>query len=188
MGWRDEGASQVVDLANRNPLLGSLGRDSRELQLRLLTELHSPYEVVCLDDTLPAGLVGGDHLLGRLQRDIYDDRIPAEQTHVHGDSTVAVHACHGRMRQVEVLREVVLGLLADDPALELRDIVVMCPDIEAYAPLLSATFGLAEEFATELGVDAGQESSEGELCPIRVSACGFGSLIVRCARPTPCLV
>lgn len=82
----------------------------------------------------------------------------------------------------------VLGLLADDPALELRDIVVMCPDIEAYAPLLSATFGLAEEFATELGVDAGQESSEGELCPIRVSACGFGSLIVRCARPTPCLV
>ena len=56
-----------------------------------------------------------------------------------------VHACHGRQRQVEVLREVLLGLLADDPTLELRDIIVMCPDIESYAPLVSAAFGLSAD-------------------------------------------
>ena len=32
-------------------------------------------------------------------------------------------------------------MLDDDPTLELRDIVVMCPDIESYAPLVSAVFG-----------------------------------------------
>ena len=38
-----------------------------------------------------------------------------------------------------------LGLLADDPTLEPRDVLVMCPDIEDYAPLISATFGLADD-------------------------------------------
>ena len=46
-------------------------------------------------------------------------------------------------RQVDVLREVLVGLLQDDPTLEPRDILVMCPDIETYAPLISAGFGLA---------------------------------------------
>ncbi|WP_336275959.1 hypothetical protein [Nocardioides sp. B-3] len=43
-----------------------------------------------------------------------------------------------------MLREVLVGLLADDPTLEPRDIPVMCPDIETYAPLISAGFGLAD--------------------------------------------
>ena len=41
-------------------------------------------------------------------------------------------------RQVDVLREVLLGLLEDDPTLEPRDMLVMCPDIETYAPLITA--------------------------------------------------
>ena len=49
-----------------------------------------------------------------------------------------VHACHGTARQVDVLREVLLGMLQADPTLEPRDILVMCPDIETYAPLISA--------------------------------------------------
>ena len=35
------------------------------------------------------------------------------------------------------------GCSQDDPTLEPRDILVMCPDIETYAPLVSAGFGLA---------------------------------------------
>ena len=60
------------------------------------------------------------------------------------DRSVQVHACHGATRQVDVLREVLVGLLQDDPTLEPRDILVMCPDIEAYAPLIQAGFGLAD--------------------------------------------
>ena len=35
--------------------------------------------------------------------------------YVAGDRSVQVHSCHGPARQVDVLREVLLGLLADDP-------------------------------------------------------------------------
>ena len=51
----------------------------------------------------------------------------------------------GRARQVEVLREVLVGLFAEDPTLEPRDVLVMCPDVEAVAPLVAATFGLAPD-------------------------------------------
>jgi exodeoxyribonuclease V gamma subunit len=44
-----------------------------------------------------------------------------------------------------VLREVILGRLAADPGLEPRDILVMCPDIETFAPLISASFGLGAD-------------------------------------------
>ena len=58
------------------------------------------------------------------------------------DTSVQVHATHGIPRQVEVLRDVLTGLLQDDPTLEPRDIVVMCPDVDAYAPAITAAFGL----------------------------------------------
>jgi exodeoxyribonuclease V gamma subunit len=90
-------------------------------------------------------------LLATLQRDIREDRAPAGDLMLRPDDrSVQVHACHGRQRQVEVLRELLLGLLEDDPTLEPRDVIVMCPDIEAYAPLISATFGLAADDADTL--------------------------------------
>ncbi|MDJ0114570.1 exodeoxyribonuclease V subunit gamma, partial [Rhodococcus erythropolis] len=52
-----------------------------------------------------------------------------------------VHACHGPARQVEVLRECLLRLFEDDPTLQPRDVLVMCPDVETYAPLVRAAFG-----------------------------------------------
>ena len=39
---------------------------------------------------------------------------------------------------------VLVGVLEDDPTLEPRDILVMCPDIETFAPLVAAGFGLGE--------------------------------------------
>jgi exodeoxyribonuclease V gamma subunit len=123
-----------------HPLLRSLARDARELQLCLQAQL-SP----TLDEYQPTEL-GTDSLLRVLQRDIRDDATPTRGHRLaSGDTSVQVHACHGRQRQVEVLREVLLGLLEDDPTLELRDIIVMCPDIEAYAPLISAAFGLSAD-------------------------------------------
>ncbi|HYF26271.1 MAG TPA: hypothetical protein VD931_11085, partial [Baekduia sp.] len=65
------------------------------------------------------------------------------------DDSVVIHSCHGRARQVEVLRDAILRALADDPTLEPRDVIVMCPDIETYAPLIHATFGAGEVFEDE---------------------------------------
>jgi exodeoxyribonuclease V gamma subunit len=118
-----------------HPLLASLGRDLRELQ-RLLPE----GDVVDGQDA-----AASTTLLAQLQADITANTLPAEpRTLDAGDRSISVHACHGPARQVEVLREALVGLLADDPTLEPRDILVMCPDIEAYAPLVSAAFGLGD--------------------------------------------
>ncbi len=117
-----------------HPLLSSLGRDVRELQVRLAAAVPD-----LVDHRHPCP-EPPPTLLGRLQRELRDDR-PPEIPFVPTDSSVQVHSCHGPDRQVEVLREVVLGLLEADPTLEPRDILVMCPDIETFAPLISAAFG-----------------------------------------------
>lgn len=57
------------------------------------------------------------------------------------DASLRVHACHTRLRELEVLKNAILRCLADNPDLQHRDIVVMAPDISAYAPYLAAVFG-----------------------------------------------
>ncbi|WP_430331801.1 exodeoxyribonuclease V subunit gamma [Rhodococcus sp. ACT016] len=120
--------TRALDVAH--PLLASLARDVRELQSRLgavdKVDVHHP------------GPARPTTLLGRLQSDVAADRVPTAWT---ADDTVEIHACHGPARQVEALRERLLRLFQDDPALEPRDVVVMCPDVETYAPLVRAAFG-----------------------------------------------
>ncbi len=95
----------------------------------------------------PAGRhPGGQRLLRVLQEDLRGDRrrsrrgARAAVELDPADTSVQVHACHGPVRQLEVLREVLLGLLEDDPGLEPRDIVVLTPDIATYAPLVPSAF------------------------------------------------
>ena len=120
-----------------NPLLASLSRDIRELQ-QLLPDAPTVHH-----ETGPRPAT----LLGRLQNDLAHDRAPdvTAGTAITTDRSVSVHACHGPARQVEVVREIVLGLLRDDPTLEPRDILIMCPDVESFAPLVAAAFGMADE-------------------------------------------
>ena len=120
-----------------HPLLATLGRDLRELQRSLPAEPAT--------DEFLAGRENPDTLLGRLQSDISANGVrPQGRSHNPLDRSVQVHSCHSPARQVDVLREVLLGLLADDETLEPRDILVLCPDIETYAPLIAADFGLGE--------------------------------------------
>ena len=130
---RDDTSHRTV----RHPLLATLGRDLRELQRGLPTDLQT-------DEYLP-GAQRPDTLLGWLQSDIAANVVrPQGRTLAADDRSVQIHNCHGPARQVDVLREVLLGLLQDDPTLEPRDILVMCPDIETYAPLIVADFGLGD--------------------------------------------
>jgi exodeoxyribonuclease V gamma subunit len=115
-----------------NPLLASWGHDSRELQLVLGGD-HA--------DHLHPVPRRADTLLARIQRDVCED---CRNEHPP-DRSIEVHSCHGRARQVEVLRDAILHLLAADPTLEPRDVIVMCPDIETFAPLIQATFGAGDD-------------------------------------------
>ncbi|MDA0173677.1 exodeoxyribonuclease V subunit gamma [Solirubrobacter taibaiensis] len=147
-----EGAPRVTRRAEdptvetpANRLLGSWGHDARELQLVLGPDSSSTEHPVEHPKT---------SLLARLQAGVREDTAPAGAPHPgHADArppldpsdrSVEVHACHGRARQVEVLRDAILHAMEEDAALEPRDVIVMCPDIEVFAPLIQATFGAGD--------------------------------------------
>ena len=108
----------------RNVLLASLGRDSRELQVRITagTETVENHHHPLAERPLT--------VLGRLQQSLQDDAEPVPHPKPllePADRTLQVHACHGPQRQVEVLREVLVGLLAEDTTLEPRDVTRHVP-------------------------------------------------------------
>ena len=123
-----------------NRLLASWGQDARELQLVLQATATSAAEHHHATEHAHATL------LQRIQADVRADRAPAGDRPPldESDRSIQVHACHGRSRQVEVLRGAILHELEQDPSLEPRDVIVMCPDIETFAPLIQATFGAGQ--------------------------------------------
>ncbi len=131
-----------ADLAS-HPLLRSWGRDVRESQLVLASSAGAGHH-------WPVEAGEPRTLLARIQADVRADRRPpgrplASATDARplldaADTSLQVHGCHGRTRQVEVLRDAILHLLAADPTLEPRDVIVLCPDIEEFAPLVTAVF------------------------------------------------
>ena len=148
-----EGHSPVVRRAEdptaalpANRLLASWGQDAREMQLVLGAHEHVAHHHP-IDP-------GGDSLLTLIQADVRADRSPpgiplpgtpdARPRLDPDDRSVQIHACHGRARQVEVLRDAILHRLVEDDTLQPRDVIVMCPDIETFAPLIQATFGAGE--------------------------------------------
>ena len=138
-------ADDTTSALAANPLLRSWGRDAREMQLVLEAQGVGRSE----HRSVP---VGPSTLLGRIQDDVHADRAPGAQPHddelvflADDDDSLRVHSCHGKARQVEVMRDAVLHLLADDETLEPRDVVIMCPDIETFAPLVAAAFGTSRD-------------------------------------------
>jgi exodeoxyribonuclease V gamma subunit len=135
-----------------NRLLASWGRESQSLQAQLRAGGAGPLTGATVD---AAQGVGATTLLHAIQDGIRRD-LAVPGTPLAGqadrrlllasdDRSIRVHSCHGRARQVEVLREAILHRLAADPTLQPRDVIVMCPDVEAFAPLIEAGFGGADD-------------------------------------------
>ena len=74
------------------------------------------------------------------------DRSPALRQPVSSaDDSIQIHSCHSPLREMEVLHDQMLDWFQRDPTLAPRDIVVMTPDIETYAPFVNAVFGAPED-------------------------------------------
>lgn len=126
-------AADGLHLEQGNPLLAAWGRLGREF-LDAVTESPAQQEERFVDP-------GVDTLLNRVQSDILNLRQPEPAPGARADGSIRVHACHSPMREVEVLHDQLLAMFDEDPGLQPRDIIVMTPDIEAYAPFISAVFG-----------------------------------------------
>lgn len=61
-----------------------------------------------------------------------------------GERSLCFHVAHSRQREVEILHDQLLAAFDADPGLRPRDVIVMVPDIDAYAPHIQAVFGLDE--------------------------------------------
>jgi exodeoxyribonuclease V gamma subunit len=123
--------AQLTDFVG-HPLLVGLGQQGREFQQLILEQLEFEFE----PSSFQAG--DGDNNLQILQNDILANRQP--QTILKADDSLRVHACHSRWREIQVLKQQLLATLEGQPGLELRDIVVMAPDIQLYAPFIGAVF------------------------------------------------
>ncbi len=130
----------LADAERDNPLLTAWGAGGREI----LAQLFS-YEIVLPQrETELFALPGRDTLLHRLQQDVLDRTAPAASAFDTDDISLQLHACHSKLREVEVLHDQLRALLDDvrfDPPLQPRDIAVLAPDIADYLPLARAVFG-----------------------------------------------
>ncbi len=131
-----------------HPLLQSWGR------------LHGETAMILADaeaDGMPARLWVDGHktappssLLGRLQSHLHANNgsggtAPFDPS----DRSIQFHACFGPTRQVEALRDTLLHLLDGGVSnLTEEDVLVVCPSLERFAPLIEAAFGPSAESAS----------------------------------------
>lgn len=124
-----------------NPLLASFGRLGREFGEQLLAVEAPVMERECFvanDGTRLLAMVQDDILTLRDRGEGELITLPAAAINIH------VHACHSPLREAEVLKDQLLALLQADPKLLPEEILVITPDIEAYAPAIAAVFGTSD--------------------------------------------
>ncbi|GLP98051.1 exodeoxyribonuclease V subunit gamma [Paraferrimonas sedimenticola] len=138
-----------------NPLLGAFGQLGREHLSLMLETLDADW----IEDytEYPAC-----NALGLLQNEIRQlhtrgqfEALSAEQLSTNADKLVLdankpcnlqFHICYSAMREVESLRDHLLGLMQKDNSIEPNDIMVMVPDVALYAPYIHAVFsGVGDE-------------------------------------------
>lgn len=129
------------DLFEHHPLLASLGRQGKDLQSMMLEGADFSLEFDSYDAPVDADDYEQASLLKKVQADLLEGALNEEATQVlAGDSSIQVVSCHSKLRELTVLRGHLLHQLHTNPGLELRDIIVMAPDVQEYAPLIPALF------------------------------------------------
>ena len=131
---------QALDVAPENhPLLVSFGRQGRDFQRMLFgDQISFKMEFSSYHDPCEDGKIT---LLHRLQSDLLAGDVTCEGNNWdEQDRSIHVVSCHSKLREITVLKEHILHWLYTDPKLQLRDIVVMAPDIQEYAALIPAVF------------------------------------------------
>ncbi len=139
----DASSEADSDFFAGNPLLASMGRQLREFSNLLLDRNFNP-------EMEPANPPERTNLLGDVQADIYglsDGTAPDSEKRRFGreDDSISFSVCHGPMREVEVLRDYLLRLFDTIPDLRPREILVLTPKIDLYAPYIQAVFSVVQD-------------------------------------------
>ncbi|UAW98058.1 exodeoxyribonuclease V subunit gamma [Halopseudomonas nanhaiensis] len=135
-----------------HPLLAAWGKQGRDY-INLLDSHDEQSEYRAAFEPINGGRIDlfdepdTAALLGQLQDDIRDLR-PLQETrarwpavNVEADASIRFHIAHSAQREVEILHDQLLHALDSDRTLRPRDIIVMMPDVDSYAPHVQAVFG-----------------------------------------------
>lgn len=145
LGARERAGERFEFADDENPLLRDWGRAGSDF-----IALLGSYEIVHPSGEIDASVppAEGRGLLQRMQADLFHRRpapVAAGRDSVDtSDPSLQFHACHTRLRELQVLHDRLRDLLEDtrfDPPLQPRDIAVLAPDIDPYVPYLDAVFG-----------------------------------------------
>ncbi|NML18316.1 exodeoxyribonuclease V subunit gamma [Azohydromonas caseinilytica] len=149
---RDLAAVSLEEMhAHAHPLLAAWGRQGRDFVRQLdAFDAHALGQETALPRIDLFDSEPGTTLLARVQAAIRDLQPLAEhprrpdELNLERDRSIVFHVAHSAQREVEVLHDELLHLLAEPPGgqpLRPRDILVMVPDIDRFAPCIRAVFG-----------------------------------------------
>lgn len=129
-----------IDPDDAHPLLAAWGKLGIELQEELLAVAEdTDFETVFAPKPV-------DSVLTAIQQDLLDARVPDAPAALDrprvaaGDRSLRVHLCHSPRREIEVLRDEILRAFEDGVVTSPSDVLVLVPDVEAYAPFVRAVF------------------------------------------------
>ncbi len=130
-----------------HPLLASLGQQGRDfINTVAASGVNEPVGSHLFIS--PAAGEGAGRVLATLQTDLLQQNVrsPAEKIPLQvDDDSLAVQVCHSALREVEVLHDALLKKFQEHPDLMPDDVLVMCTDIQRYAPLVEAVFATRHE-------------------------------------------
>ncbi|MBD3409324.1 MAG: exodeoxyribonuclease V subunit gamma, partial [Ignavibacteriales bacterium] len=138
--WGDVASRRNREDETTNPLLASFGKSGRDFFDFLLDE--NPEIVERFEEREERDL------LSAVQSDIRDARNGAiaetKRVVASDDRSIVVNNCHSSTREAETLRDELLALFAADPTLEPKDVLVVAPNVDEYAPFIQAAFDVSE--------------------------------------------
>jgi Exonuclease V gamma subunit len=160
--WRADVLSELAarptpGLPHRIAVLAPADLDPAAIELLEALGTQHQVDVLALSPSVAASPAASDTLLARLQ-DSIAGRPQAALPLAADDDSIQVHLSHGPDRQVEVLREVLAGVLAADPGLEPRNVAVLTPTPDLFAPLIGATFAVPDHPAHRFRVQLADRS------------------------------
>jgi len=119
-----------------HPLLKSLGQQGREFQ-NMLLDVDVAAEFKYFESP---GTVKSSNLLQQIQYSLLQGEPGSHGSVADTDDSVSIVSAHSSHRELMILRDRILHWLDQDVDLELKDIVVMAPDIQDYSALVPALF------------------------------------------------
>lgn len=140
-----------------NPLLANLGQQGREFMALLyqystinIDVFESAVADLANENSRNKAEVSANNdainqasILANVQQDILslsDARYPVEKAQFKIDDSILITSAHSALREVQGLHDWLLHQFNQDKSLTPKDVLVMCPQVEQYAPYVNAVF------------------------------------------------